>query len=493
MHSKHTHSVTATNTSEAVTPALPYTMSNNNNLSQINQQNNPNRTIAVNYLDVELFLTRCGLSQYYDVFIEEGFDRTESLLEITESDLIQMQVKRGHRRLLQRAITNAKGIPSTVPLQAASNFNTKDLATHSPAIPIKHRIESNPSSEITLAPPPLLPQQQLSTLSSSSSSIMTSMNNSYPITPMLISSSSSSNAPSTPISHSSSTSPNKMTSIMSFKKNIEHMGDTSMVTNKEYFPSAGTATTQSGMSSTEEEAVTNDNIHRLWKRKYYRHAKPDTNAPLKPPSAYVMFSNDVRAELKQQNKSFTDLAKIIGDRWKNISPEKKEVYETNAFKSREEYIQQVEKYQKTDAYKNYQQYLSDFKAENEAAARPVGRPRKRHKRDEDKELSDEAVSDSTKQVKKTPLISSQADDNHQKITPTYLDQRQYPFYLLNEDSSRSSPLLTETTIANNDPIKADSILNKPLNLSKKSSKRHTPKKKVNKYMKNISRFLLHNN
>lgn len=136
---------------------------------------------------------------------------------------------------------------------------------------------------------------------------------------------------------------------------------------QDYFPSAGTMSSQTGMSSTEEEAVTSDNVHRLWKRKYHRHAKPDTNAPLKPPSAYVMFSNDVRAELKQQNKSFTDLAKIIGDRWKNIAPEEKEMYETNAQKAREEYLRKIEDYQRTDAYKQYQKYISDFKAENEAA------------------------------------------------------------------------------------------------------------------------------
>lgn len=123
--------------------------------------------------------------------------------------------------------------------------------------------------------------------------------------------------------------------------------------NNEYFPSAGTMThsAQSGMSSTEEEAVTSDNVHRLWKRKYHRHAKPDTTAPLKPPSAYVMFSNDVRAELKQQNKSFTDLAKIIGDRWKNITPDEKELYEVNALRSREDYLKKIEEYHKTDSFK----------------------------------------------------------------------------------------------------------------------------------------------
>lgn len=28
---------------------------------------------------VNIFLNQCGLSQYYDVFIEEGFDRPESV------------------------------------------------------------------------------------------------------------------------------------------------------------------------------------------------------------------------------------------------------------------------------------------------------------------------------------------------------------------------------------------------------------------------------
>ncbi|KAI9485204.1 MAG: high mobility group box domain-containing protein [Benjaminiella poitrasii] len=226
------------------------------------------------------------------------------------------------------------------------------------------------------------------------------------------------------------------------------------------------------MSSTEEEAVTSDNVHRLWKRKYHRHAKPDTNAPLKPPSAYVMFSNDVRAELKQQNKSFTDLAKIIGDRWKNISSENKELYESNAFRAREEYLKKVEEYQKTDSYKKYQKYLSDFKAENEAAARPVGRPRKRHRRDEEKELSDGTTSDSTRQNRRTSSISSQPEDRHQRTLSLSSDLRHYPFYLLNEDSAGSS---SPTPPANNNQVQSDTLTDRPPNL-KKSPKRHTPKK-----------------
>lgn len=37
--------------------------------------------------DIESFLQRLGLHQYYDAFLEEGFDTWETVLDIQESDL----------------------------------------------------------------------------------------------------------------------------------------------------------------------------------------------------------------------------------------------------------------------------------------------------------------------------------------------------------------------------------------------------------------------
>lgn len=265
-------------------------------------------------------LSKYGLSQYTETFIEEGFEKIESLMEITETDLIQMKVKRGHRRLLQRALIDIK------------ELHTIEI------------IKSQKSASDSICSPP----------------------------------------------------PTSLTS----PPHIEYT-----------YPSAGTMIAQSGMSSTEEEAVTNDNVHRLWKRKYHRHPKPDTHAPTKPSSAYVMFSNDIRAELKQQNKSFTDLAKIIGDRWKNISANEKEIYELGAQKAKELYAKQVNAYQQTESFQCYQKYLSEFKSQNEVAARPVGRPRKvLNKKDQ------------------TDLV------NMNKAIP----QKQYPFYLLNTDDDNKN-------------------------------------------------------
>ena len=44
-------------------------------------------------------LARLGLAQYSEVFVTEGFDTWETVLDITESDLGHLNVKLGHRRV----------------------------------------------------------------------------------------------------------------------------------------------------------------------------------------------------------------------------------------------------------------------------------------------------------------------------------------------------------------------------------------------------------
>jgi hypothetical protein len=87
------------------------------------------------------------------------------------------------------------------------------------------------------------------------------------------------------------------------------------------------------------------------KRKYKRHPKRDKNAPVKPLSAYVMFAHKVREEFAGQTISFPDMAKIVGDRWKNIRPEEKEAYENEAAKKKEEYQTEMAVYKTTESWK----------------------------------------------------------------------------------------------------------------------------------------------
>ncbi|OHE95767.1 HMG box protein [Colletotrichum orchidophilum] len=87
------------------------------------------------------------------------------------------------------------------------------------------------------------------------------------------------------------------------------------------------------------------------KRKYRRHPKPDENAPERPPSAYVLFSN----------------TKLVGEHWQNLTPGEKEPYETSALKAKEKYNHDLGEYKKTSEYRKYNLYLQDFKARQASA------------------------------------------------------------------------------------------------------------------------------
>lgn len=85
----------------------------------------------------------------------------------------------------------------------------------------------------------------------------------------------------------------------------------------------------------------------LIKRKYRRHPKPDKHAPIKPPSAYIMFSNDARAQLKDHNMTFVEIAKLVGDQWKNLSLNQKQAYEHTAMRAKDKYIDALNAYRQT--------------------------------------------------------------------------------------------------------------------------------------------------
>lgn len=104
------------------------------------------------------------------------------------------------------------------------------------------------------------------------------------------------------------------------------------------------------------------------KRKYRRHPKPDEDAPERPPSAYVLFSNKMREDLKDRNLTFTEIAKLVGDNWQNLSPGEKEPFETQAQKAKDKYTRALAEYKKTPEYRKYMVYLAEFKAKHSGQA-----------------------------------------------------------------------------------------------------------------------------
>lgn len=104
------------------------------------------------------------------------------------------------------------------------------------------------------------------------------------------------------------------------------------------------------------------------KRKYRRHPKPDDSAPERAPSAYVIFSNRIREELKPDNLSFTAIAKKVGGRWQDLTSEEREPFESEASTAKERYHAEMAEYKTTRSYREYQQYLAEFKAKNSSTS-----------------------------------------------------------------------------------------------------------------------------
>ncbi|KAI1640441.1 hypothetical protein F4809DRAFT_637569 [Biscogniauxia mediterranea] len=97
------------------------------------------------------------------------------------------------------------------------------------------------------------------------------------------------------------------------------------------------------------------------KRKYRRHPKPDENAPERPPSAYVLFSNKMREDLKGQNLTFTEIAKLVGENWQNLNRAEKEPFERQAQEAKEKYNRDLAEYKKTQEFRKYNEYLHEFR------------------------------------------------------------------------------------------------------------------------------------
>jgi hypothetical protein len=69
----------------------------------------------------------------------------------------------------------------------------------------------------------------------------------------------------------------------------------------------------------------------------------------------------MREDLKGKNLSFTEIAKLVGENWQNLTASEKEPYETQASKAKDRYNAELAEYKKTENYRIYTEYLMEFK------------------------------------------------------------------------------------------------------------------------------------
>ncbi|KAI8891359.1 HMG-box, partial [Backusella circina FSU 941] len=295
------------------------------------------------YKSARVFLEKCSLLQYLPIFITEGFDSIEAINEITEEDLSEMGIKRGHRRVMQRAIATEKGIPTYQPL------------TYLVANPTSS-INSNFGWETSA-------NENASSGSSSGGNYSTSGYGSM---------SSSQPSSTTPLRYSHSKPEDSMIDMSDSVHNGEAM--IKGIANSSY--SSNEELEEVEMLDEQDEEDEDEDDDCTIQRKYRRHPKRDKNTPIKPPSAYIMFSNDARTQLKDQNMTFVEIAKYVGDLWKNLDSSRKREYERTAMREKDHYVDRLNRYRKTPEYKKYQVYLKDFKSKQDAMNRKIARFRK---------------------------------------------------------------------------------------------------------------------
>lgn len=69
--------------------------------------------------------------------------------------------------------------------------------------------------------------------------------------------------------------------------------------------------------------------------------------------------------------SFTEIAKLVGERWQVLSADAREAGERQANSAKEKYCVELAEYKRTPEYEAYQKYLEKFKAKH--AAPPKGK------------------------------------------------------------------------------------------------------------------------
>lgn len=89
----------------------------------------------------------------------------------------------------------------------------------------------------------------------------------------------------------------------------------------------------------------------------------------------MIFSNQVREEVRGQNLSFTEIAKLVGDRWQNSNQDEKAPFELQANAAKEKFNAELAQYKKTDQYNEYAQYIEEFKAKHSGSISQVKRAR----------------------------------------------------------------------------------------------------------------------
>ncbi|XP_070540817.1 high mobility group protein 20A-like [Ptychodera flava] len=81
----------------------------------------------------------------------------------------------------------------------------------------------------------------------------------------------------------------------------------------------------------------------------------DTGTPKAPTTAYVLYLNEQRSKIKEENPemAFTDVTKLLGSQWSSMTADEKQKYVEEAENDKKRYIDELKAYQQTEAYQAF--------------------------------------------------------------------------------------------------------------------------------------------
>ncbi|XP_061107669.1 TOX high mobility group box family member 3-like isoform X3 [Conger conger] len=92
-----------------------------------------------------------------------------------------------------------------------------------------------------------------------------------------------------------------------------------------------------------------------WPKGKKRKPQREFSAPRAPTTGYVIFVNERKVQLKSENPvlPFTEITKMLGVQWSQLSMEEKQKYNNEAETDKQRYIRELIAYQNTEAYRDF--------------------------------------------------------------------------------------------------------------------------------------------
>ena len=89
-----------------------------------------------------------------------------------------------------------------------------------------------------------------------------------------------------------------------------------------------------------------DRNHAKNSRKRSKKVPHDPNAPKRPSGAYVFLTNELRPKILAENPGikFIELGKLLGERWRSLTPDEKKRYENLAAQDKIRFQREMEEY-----------------------------------------------------------------------------------------------------------------------------------------------------